>query len=313
MSTPPAIRSIPAAYDSGERTEYEALRSRCGIDRIAPRALADLVGDGLRTPAPLRFRLFDPGPGDVRAAVLVNDLGLVTCAVTVVRLPGRLLLDCSNPTAQKVLDLPETAFAQDDPIVRMRLRGPRLGDVLGATPPAAGALRLDLQPGGSRAVVCGTGRDRATIYCARSGARACWDALVAAGAEPVGSIALETVRIEDGEPCLERDFPHPQEPAAAGLGEFAPTGEARVLVAIEHEGPRPLAAGALRRDGAPVGELRVGARSVLRGGRAVALATLDRALAAPSTAIEVDAGERVLPGAVIKRAALPVGNAAPNY
>src|SRR5262249_10987070 len=261
------------------------------IDRIAPRALADLVGGAASSlPTRLRFRLFNPGPGDVRAAVLLNEHGLLTAAATVLRLPGRLVLDCSNPTAHVALGLPEAAFAQDDPIVRMRLRGPRLPDVLGATPPAPGALRLDLEPGGSRAVGCGTGADRATVYCARSGARACWDALVAAGAEPVGSIALETVRIEDGEPCLERDFSQPQEPAAAGVGEFAPTGEARVLVAIEHEGPRPLAKGVLLAAGETVGEIRVGARSVLRGGRAVALATIDRALAAPGTAIDVDAG-----------------------
>ena len=128
------------------------------------------------------------------------------------------------------------------------------------------------------------------MYCARSSARECWEALVAAGAVPVGSIALETVRIEDGEPCLERDFSQPQEPACAGLGEFAPTREDRVLVAIEHEGPQPLARGVLRAGGVEVGELRVGARSVQRGGRAVALATVDRALAAPGTAIDVDAG-----------------------
>ena len=86
-----------------------------------------------------------------------------------------------------------------------------------------------------------------------------------------------------------------------------------MLVAIEHEGPQPLARGVLRAGGVEVGELRVGARSVQRGGRAVALATVDRALAAPGTAIDVDAGERVLQGAVVQRAALPVGNAAPNY
>ena len=47
--------------------------------------------------------------------------------------------------------------------------------------------------------------------------------------------------------------------------------------------------------------------------RMIALATIDRALAAPGTAVDVDAGERVLQGAVMKRAALPVGSAAPNY
>ena len=134
-----------------------------------------------------------------------------------------------------------------------------------------------------------------------------------AGALPVGSTALETVRIEDAEPCLERDFTQPVAPALAGMGEFAPTDDARVLVAIEHEGPSPLARAKLRADGAEVGELRVGARSVRRAGRAIALATVDRALAAPGAQIDVDAGERVLAGVVVRRAALPVGSAAPNY
>src|SRR6478672_10026920 len=129
MNTPPAIRSIPAAYEAGEREEYEALRSRCGIDRIAPRALADLIGGAAeRVPAALRFRLFNAGPGHVRAAVLLDEHGLLTATATVVHLPGRLVLDCSNPTAREALGLPETAFAQDDPIVRMRLRGPALAD-----------------------------------------------------------------------------------------------------------------------------------------------------------------------------------------
>ena len=86
-----------------------------------------------------------------------------------------------------------------------------------------------------------------------------------------------------------------------------------MLVAIEHEGPSPLARGELRAAGAEVGELRVGARSVQRAGRAIALATVDRALAAPGAQIDVDAGERVLAGVVVRRAALPVGSAAPNY
>ena len=167
--------------------------------------------------------------------------------------------------------------------------------------------------GASSTLLCGTGPDRATIYCSREGARACWDALVAAGALPVGSTALETVRIEDAEPCLERDFTQPVPLALAGLGEFAPTDDTRVLVSIEHEGPGPLARGTLRLDGAEVGDVRVAARSVRRAGRAIALATIDRALAAPGALIDVDAGERVLAGVVVRRAALPVGSAAPNY
>ncbi len=209
--------------------------------------------------------------------------------------------------------MPEEAFAQEDPIVRMRLRGPELATVLGTEPPPAGARLLDLTFGGARVVLCGTGSDRAAVYCARSGARQCWDALVAAGAVPVGSTALETVRIEDGEPCLERDFTQPQQPACAGLGEFAPTDDARVLVAIEHEGP------GARSPGACCGWRRgrwascaSGARSVQRAGRAIALATVDRALAAPGTAIDVDAGERVLAGVVVVQGRATRGQRGPE-
>jgi glycine cleavage system aminomethyltransferase T len=74
-----------------------------------------------------------------------------------------------------------------------------------------------------------------------------------------------------------------------------------------------LAHGTLRIDGAEVGDLRVGARSVQRAGRAIALATIDRALAAPGVPVDVDAGERVLAGVVTRRAGLPSGSAAPNY
>ena len=316
MSTPPAIRTIPASYDAGEQAEYAAIRSGCAIDRIAPRALVEVAGEDqvrvlLRV---LRFRLFDPGPADVRVAVVPAGDRLTATATVVRRAPDRLLVDCSNPTAERVLEEAGIELlSHEGQLVRMRLRGPQLAAVLGGDAPPAGTLRTDLAPGGSSTLLCGTGADRATIYCSLDGARACWDALVGAGALPVGSTALETARIEDAEPCLERDFTQPVPLALAGLGEFGPTDETRVLAAIEYEGPAPLERGTLRLDGAEVGELRVGARSVERAGRAIALATIDRALAAPGAQIDVDAGERVLAGVVVRRAALPVGSAAPNY
>jgi glycine cleavage system aminomethyltransferase T len=315
MSTPPPIRSIPKAYDAGEQAEYAAIRSGCAIDRIAPRALLEVAGDDAvrALQRALRFRLFDPGPADVRVAIVLDGDRITATATVVRRSPDRLLVDCSNPTAERVLEAAGVDLLEHgDQLVRMRLRGPGLPAVLGR-PLAAGALRTDFAPGGASTLLCGAGLDRATIYCGRDTARSCWDALVALGALPVGSTALETVRIEDAEPCLERDFQQPVAPALAGVGEFAPTDDARVLVAIEHEGPSPLAHATLRAAGAEVGELRVGARSVRRAGRAMALATLDRALAAPGTQIDVDAGERVLAGVVVSRAALPSGNAAPNY
>lgn len=317
MSTPPAIRSLPATYAAGERAEYDAIRNGCAIDRIVPRALIEVQGPDAvaRVLRGFRFRLHDPGPGDVRAAVLLAD-GLLTATATVVRLDAeRLVVDCSNPTAQRVLSAGGSEVRREtgpQPLVRLRLRGPALAQVIGP-PPAPGTFGTDLAPGGAAVLLCGTAPGRATIYVRRNQARACWDALVGVGAVPVGSTALETVRIEDGEPCLERDFRQPLPLAAAGLAEFGHGDQARVLVALEHEGQLALDHGRLLRDGAEVGELRVGARSPLRAGRPVALGLIDRALAAPGALIDVDAGERVLAGVVTRRAALPVGSAAPNY
>ncbi len=315
MPAPPAIRSIPACYGQ-PRAEYDAIRSGCAIDRIAPRLLVAVpVTDAAAALARLRRRPFEPGSGAVRAAILLNADGLVTAAVTIVtRHDGALMLDISNPTGGAALTAAGVATEpHGDEVVRMRLRGPDLARVLALQPPAAGDLVEDHVVAGTPIILCGTGRDHVALYCDRAGARATWDHLVAAGAVPVGSDALETVRIEDAEPCLERDFIAPQPAAAAGFGAFAGGDDRRVLVAIEHEGVRALERGRLLCEGADVGELRVGAASVRRAGRPIALATVDRALSAPGTPLDVDAGELALAGVVMHQVALPAGNAAPIY
>ena len=182
MSTPPAIRSIPAAYDAGEQAEYAAIRSGCAIDRIAPRALLEVAGDEpsaalLRA---LRFRLFDPGPADVRAAIILDGERITAAATVVRRAPDRLLMDCSNPTAET----PARGGGRRPAGARRPARAhaaarPRPRGRAGRRAPAAGALRTDFAPGGASTLLCGTGADRATIYCGRDGARACWDSLVA--------------------------------------------------------------------------------------------------------------------------------------
>ena len=245
MSTPPAIRTIPASYDAGEQAEYAAIRSGCAIDRIAPRALVEVAGEDAGARAPARAPVPPVRP---RAGRRARRGGAR-------RRPADGDRDRRAPRARP----PAPGLLQPDR--RARARGGRhraavARGTAGADAPArsaaggragrrdappAGTLRTDLAPGGSSTLLCGTGADRATIYCSLDGARACWDALVGAGALPVGSTALETARIEDAEPCLERDFTQPVPLALAGLGEFGPTDEARVLAAIEYEGPAPLA------------------------------------------------------------------------
>ncbi len=268
MSTPPSIRSIPPAYDAGEQAEYAAIRSGCAIDRIAPRALLEVAGDDavaalLRV---LRFRLFDPGPADVRAAIILDGERMTAAATVVRRAPDRLLLDCSNPTAERLLEAAGIELLEHgDQLVRMRLRGPGLAAVLGGEPPGRRRPAHRLRARRRRARCCAAPAPTAPpIYCGRDSARACWDSLVALGVLPVGSTALETVRIEDAEPCLERDFTQPVAPALAGMGEFAPTDDARVLVGDRARGA--VAAGA----GEAAGRRRRGGRDPR--GRAVGAA-----------------------------------------
>src|SRR6478752_2778695 len=104
MSTPPSIRSIPPAYDAGEQAEYAAIRSGCAIDRIAHRALLEVAGgdDVAALLRILRFRLFDPGPADVRAAIILDGDRVTATATVIRRAPDRLMIDCSNPTAERI-------------------------------------------------------------------------------------------------------------------------------------------------------------------------------------------------------------------
>jgi glycine cleavage system aminomethyltransferase T len=316
VPAPPTVRSIPASYGR-PRAEYDAIRGSCAIDRVAPRLLVAVPADGAANAlAVLRRRPFEPGSGAVRAAALLNDEGRLTACVTIIRRhDGTLMLDISNPTGGATLDAAGVETEpHGDEVVRMRLRGPRLAEVLGREAPAAGDLVENHVIGETPVVLCGTGSGRIALYCDRAGARATWDRLVTGGAVPVGGDALETVRIEDAEPCLERDFQTPLPPASAGLGAFAGgTDTARVLVAIEHEGARALERARLLHGGDEVGELRVAANGVERAGRPVALALIDRPLSAPGTPIDVDAGELQLAGVVTNQVALPPGSAAPNY
>jgi glycine cleavage system aminomethyltransferase T len=221
--------------------------------------------------------------------------------VTLVRTPRTTIVDISNPYAARSVTGLATSATDT---ARMRLRGPQ----------AAAVLRAAGVPAAHEGVVAGTGGDRFVLYCAVGVARSTWDALVAAGAVPVGAVALETVRIEDAEPCLERDFQQPLPPNAAGFGDA--TGAeppARRLVAIEHEGLAPLPRAQVRIGETEVGDVRVACTSFVRAGRPIALASIDTARAVPGTAIEVGKARTWSPGVVTAVAVLPAGALAPNY
>jgi glycine cleavage system aminomethyltransferase T len=320
VPTPPVIRTIPLAYRLAD-DEYRAIRDGCAIDRVEPRMLARVEDSAMidRLDAVVSWR--DATPRSCRLGGVVRADGLLTGLVSVVReRPDRVLVDASNATVAAFLDeqaVRVTPLA--DTVVRVRLRGPRTGELLRSVvvgdPPALipGTVAVQTLIVDQPAVTCCTGPDRFAVYCERAAARRIWDALTAAGAIATGSVALETVRIEDGEPCLERDFTNPVAPATAGFGDLAAaTAPHDRLVLIEHAGSSPLAAATIRRDGDEIGQVRVAARSPRRAGRPVALCVL-REPVAVDQAVTVDAGEAVFAGVVTRLAALPAACQAPNY
>jgi glycine cleavage system aminomethyltransferase T len=312
VQAPPPIVSIPAAYGDA-LAEYRAIREGCAIDRVQPRAIR-LADDLVTASAGLYVRPAQ-GAATCLAAVILRPDGNVVGAATVVTTPGRaVLLDVSNRLAADAL--PQTVPPEDE-VARIRLRGPATGAVLEAAGlPAAGPPGTAIRglPGDDDAVLCRTGADRVALYCPVGAARGHWQALLGAGAVPVGSVALETARIEDAEPCLERDFRNPLPASAAGFRDFAPYPAAEVaFVAIEHEGMAPLPGAALAVDGTHVGEVRVAASSIRLGGRPVALAVLMVAHAGAGNEVDVGRSTTWSRGIVTAAVRLPADAAAPNY
>jgi sarcosine oxidase gamma subunit len=315
VSSPPTIASIPPAYGAAP-VEYAALRRGSAVDRVAPRALLHV--DATAVPRLLAVVAL-PGAATAARLALVHDAAalLSGCATIIHRAGGDALVDASNATVEPLLTAAGVpCHGLGTAVVRLRLRGPRAAATLAIAgalaPTAVGGVIEGAIVGGSPAILALVGADRYALYCDREHARTVWDALIAAGAVPVGSLALETVRIEDGEPCLERDFPQPVPPAEAGFASRGSTG--RRLVALEHEGVPPLPSAIVRTlDGIEIGRVRVAVPSVARAGRPVALAAIAVDHATPGLPVLLDGGATRVRGLVSGLAGLAPGAAAPSY
>jgi glycine cleavage system aminomethyltransferase T len=311
------IPSIPLAYASA-RDEYAALRSGAALDRVAVRRLVELDAARRDQLRPLRGRA---GAEDLAcaAAVVVDDDERLMAVASRIRLGDhRVLLDLSNRGGAPVLERGGAEIHdQTAEIVRIRLRGPEaaaaLEAVTGGAPGYPGAVRVDGDVGGLPLVVACTAPHRFALYCDRPHALPVWHALVGGGCVPVGSAALETVRIEDAEPCLERDFRGPPPLAPAGFGAFAAAEPApgRRLVLAEHEGATPVERATVRRDGADVGDVRAAAPSPQRAGRPVAFLLVPAEHAAPATELELHTGSRAFAARVVRTVEQPPNCEAP--
>jgi len=180
-------------------------------------------------------------------------------------------------------------------------------------PPRMRATQLSL--GGAPALVCGTGytgEDGVEILCPPAAAGELWEALVAAGAQPAGLGARDTLRLEVCFHLYGNDLMESRGPIEAGLGwcckeetgfvgsgairAMRERGPAEQLVPFAIDGP------GIARQGNPVlggGEVTSGTLSPSLG-IGIGLAYLPADRAAPGTRIEIDVRGKVRP-AIIRR------------
>jgi aminomethyltransferase len=177
-----------------------------------------------------------------------------------------------------------------------------------------------LRVAGVTALACGTGytgEDGLELLVAPDAAGALWDAVVAAGAQPCGLGARDTLRIEACLPLYGNELSERRTPLAAGLdfcvafgtgfiGEealraSAPPAELLVpLLADRRTIPRAGCPVRCREGGEAVGEVTSGTFSPLLR-RGIALAYVPRACAVPGTTVDVEIRGRVHTATVARK------------
>lgn len=271
-------------------------------------------------------------PGQGCAATLLDVHGKVQVVLFVWVLDDRILLVTPPGMAQKALEALDHYLFSEKVSLRdaseetallllvgpeahatvERLTGARPGAVawshVGATL-AGAAVRLVTgggETGGPEVWVAAVPADRDAVR----------DALVTAGAHPVGPEAFETLRIEAGTPLFGQDvdpsvlLPEiPLERLASHTKGCYPGQEVvvrirdrghvnRYLRGLVLEGDTVPPRGAdVVADGAPIGKVTSATRSPALG-RPIALAFVRRQHAEPGTAVEVRLGERTIPARV---------------
>jgi folate-binding protein YgfZ len=335
----PEATTRETPLDYGDATaEYDAVRRRVGLIDRADRGLIEATGRDraafLHALLSNEIKALTPGQGC--AATLLDIHGKVQVTLLVWVLDDRIVLVTPPGTAATTYEqLDKYLFAEkvaledvsgartllmlsgpEAPALVMRLTGAALPD----TPWSHAASALD----GSEVRLVGgageTGEPEMWIMSdAAAGARV-WDALIAAGARPVGQTALETLRIEAGTPRFGRDVDPsvllPEIPFDALVSQTKgcyPGQE--VVVRIRDRGhvnrhlrgllldgvEVPEAGAEVWADAASIGRVTSAVRSPALA-RAIALAFVRRSHAEPGTRVEVRSGGRPL-GATVS--ALP--------
>jgi folate-binding protein YgfZ len=212
---------VPRHYGDPD-AEYRALCESAGLADRSDLGKVEVTGrdrasflHGMLTSDVKALAAGQGGP-----AAFLDAHGKVMSLLVVYALEDRLWLELPPATTEKFLEtidhflISEKAYLEsaDAAFAVLSLQGPGARALL----EAAGGAALDLAPCAHAAIELSGHPARAMaradgrapgyhVWVPAAGAEAAWQALVAAGARPVGADALEVARVEAGQPRWGRD------------------------------------------------------------------------------------------------------------
>ncbi|HZC22228.1 MAG TPA: folate-binding protein [Candidatus Binatia bacterium] len=226
-----------AARFGDPQAEFAALREGCGVYDLGYRAKISLTGDdrvrwlnGMVT-----NNVRDLAPGQGTFAFLLNAQGHILGDLYAYNRGESIVVDTDRSQLEKILATFDHYIIMDDievknlsaEVTALGIGGPKAHEILtsaGFAIPKMQALQIESVSWNSldRAVVRTDDPHHLAyeIWLATAEVKQLWDALVAAGATPVGAEALELHRIVAGVPrygvdIRERDLPQETEQARA--------------------------------------------------------------------------------------------------
>lgn len=318
---------MPLCYSSGTLAEHRACRS--GAVAFDVSHLGTVRLDGPEAHATLQAALINDldkvSPRRAQYTQLLDDADGSVLDDIIIWWRGEQLFDVM-PNASNTSDVLEAIGGEDVTTSRaiIAVQGPDARERLKAVSPAAAAVRRfrvedDVDVAGVSCLVAGTGytgEDGVEIAVPAADATTVWEAVLAAGIEPAGLGARDTLRLEAGLPLHGQELGAGITPLQAGLGWVVAwdkplfrgrdallaereRGVSRLLRGLEVDGRRPPRTGqSVLVAGEPAGEVTSGNFSPTLG-RGIALAFLPPELADGSeVAIDVRGSEvaaRVVP------------------
>jgi folate-binding protein YgfZ len=229
--------AITAARFGDPHTEFSALHTACGVYDLGYRAKISLTGgDRVRwLNGMVTNNVRDLAADHGLYAFLLNPQGHILGDLYAYNRGESIAVDTDSAQIEKILATFDHYIIMDDVEVKnlsgevtaLGISGPKARAVLssaGFTIPDMNALQMESASWQGIALTLVRNEDEQhagyEIWLASNSVRQLWDALVSAGARPVGSEALEMHRIVSGIPrygvdIRERDLPQETEQARA--------------------------------------------------------------------------------------------------